>query len=81
MTRDESVGLKVSFPTVEEDKIVYRFLTDPFPNLKNAVEAEKLDATYMAFKVSHLLGQGWSYKSTKHLWKNDMFTEHMIFRK
>ncbi len=79
--RDASVGLKVSFPVVEENKIVYRFLTDPFPGLKQAVEPEKLDAAYMGFKVAYLLGEEWNYKTTKHLWKGDEFTEHEIFRK
>lgn len=79
--RDASVGLKVSFPVVEENKIVYRFLTDPFPGLKQAVEPEKLDATYMGFKVNYLLGEEWGYKTGKHLWKGDEFTEHIISRK
>ena len=76
--RDKSVGLKVSFPEVENSKIVYRFLTDPFPGLKGKVDAHKLDDTYMAFKVDYLLGNGWKYGTTKHIWKGDEFTEHVI---
>lgn len=79
--RDRSVGLHVEFPEIAKDKIVYRFRTDPFPNLRGQVEAEKLDDTYMGFKISYLLGDDWIYKTTKHLWKGDEFTEHMITRK
>ncbi|MCD6247404.1 MAG: hypothetical protein J7J87_03175 [Candidatus Diapherotrites archaeon] len=79
--RDESVGLHVEFPEVSENKIVYQFHTDPFPNLKGQVEPEKLDATYMGFKVRYLLGNNWGYKTTKHLWKGDPYTEHVIFKK
>jgi hypothetical protein len=76
--RDESVGLNVKFPTVSEKRIVYQFWTDPFPGLKGHVSAEKLDATYMDFKVSYLLGPEWSYRTTMHIWKNGAFTEHVI---
>jgi len=76
--RDKSVGLYVEFPEVTDTRIVYQFHDDPFPNLKGFVEAEKLDATYMKFKVSYLLGEGWSYRTTKHLWKGDECTEHVI---
>ena len=76
--RDESVGLKVEFPEVRDKRIVYRFLTDPFPNLKGRVAAEKLDATFMKFKVEFLLGKEWSYTTTKHMWNGDSFTEHVI---
>src|SRR3989338_10660774 len=31
--RDESVGLRVSFHAVTEDKIIYQFHDDPFPGL------------------------------------------------
>ena len=79
--RDASVGLKVSFPAVSETKIVYRFHTDPFPGLKGKVDAGKLDATYMRFKVEYLLGAKWTYKTTSHLWKGDSFTEHIISKK
>ena len=78
--RDEAVGLKVELE-VTDSKIVYRFLTDPFPNLKGQVGAEKLDATFMRFKVEFLLGKGWSYHTTKHLWNGDKFTEHVIEKK
>jgi hypothetical protein len=79
--RDEGVGLHVEFPEIGENRIIYRFHTDPFPNLKGQVDPGKLDATYMAFKVRYLLGEGWSYSTTKHLWRGDSFTEHVIARK
>lgn len=79
--RDESAGLRVEFPEVSDRKIVYRFLTDPFPNLKGHVGAEKLDATYMKFKVEFLLGKDWSYQTTKHIWRGDFYTEHIIEKK
>jgi hypothetical protein len=47
--RDGSVGLQVEFPILSDNKIVYRFHTDPFPGLKGHVDPEKLDATYMDF--------------------------------
>ena len=76
--RDEAVGLKVDFPEVTENRIVYRFHTDPFPSLKGHVSPDNLDATYMEFKVAFLLGKDWSYETTKHLWKGDAYTEHVI---
>lgn len=76
--RDKSVGLHVEFPAVTDDRIVYQFHTDPFPGLKGYIEPEKLDATYMEFKVLHLLGDDWHYTTTKHLWKGDDCTEHVI---
>lgn len=79
--RDESVGLKISFPVVEENNIVYRFHTDPFPNLKGVVGAEELDDKYMRFKVGYLLGSEWGYETTTHLWRGGEFTEHIIYRK
>lgn len=76
--RDKSVGLHIEFPVITDSVIVYQFHTDPFPNLKGQVDPEKLDATYMKFKVSFLLGDGWTYRTTKHLWKGDGYTEHVI---
>jgi hypothetical protein len=76
--RDRNVGLHVEFPEITKNRIVYRFHTDPFPNLKGHVEHEKLDDTYMDFKVRYLLGEDWTYKTTKHLWDGDEFTEHII---
>ncbi len=76
--RDESVGLKVDFSEITNSRIVYRFHTDPFPNLKDQVSPEKLDDTYIAFKVRYLLGENWAYKTTKHIWEGDEFTEHVI---
>lgn len=75
--RDKDVGLKVSFQ-VDDNKIIYRFHTDPFPGLRGEVEPEKMDATYMIFKVFYLLGEDWSYRTTKHLWKGDEVTEHVV---
>ena len=79
--RDKSVGLKVSFPEVNETRVVYRFLTDPFLGLNGKVDAHKLDDTYMAFKVEYLLGNDWNYKTPKHIWKGNAFTEHIISKK
>ncbi len=76
--RDKSVGLKVKFPVVSKDKIVYQFWADPFPGLKGKVGAHELDDTYMHFKVAYLLGPNWKYRTTKHLWKGSRFTEHVI---
>jgi hypothetical protein len=79
--RDKSVGLRIEFPEISEGKIVYRFLTDPFPGLKGHVDPHKLDDTFMRFKVSFLLGPDWHYRTTKHIWKGDAFTEHIIEKK
>ncbi len=79
--RDESVGLRVEFPEITDNRIVYQFHTDPFPGLKGEVDAGKLDATYMAFKVRYLLGDDWSYTTTRHIWREGGFTEHVIERK
>lgn len=76
--RDKSVGLKVKFPIVSKDKIVYQFWTDPFPGLKGQVAARLLDDTYMRFKVEYLLGNDWKYSTTKHLWNGSKYTEHLI---
>ncbi len=78
--RDKGVGLKVSF-LILSDKIIYRFHTDPFPGLKNRADAAKFDSTYMDFKVSFLLGDDWTYKTTRHIWNGDKFTEHVIMKK
>ena len=78
--RDNNVGLNVKFPEVSENKLVYQFYTDPFPNLKNEISPQKLDDTYIAFKVRHLLGDNWNYKNTTHLWNGDSCTEFVIFK-
>ncbi len=75
---DESLGLVVEFPEVTDDRIVYRFHTDPFPNLKGQVDPTKFDDSYLRFKVEYVLGDDWTYRTTKHLWKGDPFTEHVI---
>ncbi len=80
-TRDKNVGLKVKFPQVTDDKIIYQFHTDPFPSLKGKVNPSDLDASYMNFKVNYLLGNKWAYKTTKHIWKGDKYTEHVIAKK
>jgi len=79
--RDNSVGLRVEFPEVSEKKIVYRFIDDPFPGLKGKVDYKKLDKTYMQFKVDYILGKNWGYTTTKHIWKGDSHTEHIITKK
>ncbi len=79
--RDESVGVEVKFPIVTDRKIVYQFWTDPFPNLKGKVDPHTLDDTYMHFKVSYLLGDNWTYNTTKHFWRGDACTEHVIEKK
>jgi hypothetical protein len=78
--RDSGVGLRVEFPEITGNRIVYRFHTDPFPNLKGHVEPGKIDDTYMAFKVRYLLGSDWGYTTTRHIWNGDGFTEHVIKR-
>lgn len=78
--RDNNVGLIVKFPEISENKLVYQFHTDPFPNLKNEVSPQKLDDTFIAFKVRYILGDEWSYKNTTHLWNGDSCTEFVIFR-
>ena len=75
--RDETVGLSVEFRK-ENDCLHYIFHTDPFPNLKKYVTAKEIDATYIPFKIKYLLGDGWKYKTIKHLWNGDSCTEHVI---
>jgi len=82
--RDNSVGLRVEFPLVKDDEVVYQFLDDPFPILgvhADRPEPEQMDGTYMLFKVDYLLGDGWEYDTTSHLWRGDDRTEHVITRK
>jgi len=78
--RDAAVGLKVSFRNLPSG-FTYRFHTDPFPGLRGEVAPEELDRTYMEFKRDYLLGPAWSYKTTKHLWRGDAFTEHVFEEK
>jgi len=78
--RDESVGLIVALPVVTQEKIIYQFHRDPFPNLKNIVEKQDLDRTYINFKVKFLLGDEWSYHTTQHIWDGFPFTEHVIYK-
>lgn len=78
--RDKMVGLKVEFIRNSANELVYQFHDDPFPNLKGLVDPQKLDHCYMAFKVRYILGEGWSYKTTKHLWNGDQYTEHQIYK-
>lgn len=79
--RDNNVGLLVKFPEMTDDKLVYQFHTDPFPNLKNKVDPQKLDDTYIAFKIRYILGDDWDYKNTAHLWNGNECTEFVIFKK
>src|SRR4029079_3298687 len=76
--RDNNVGLLVKFPEVSDNKIIYQFYTDPFPNLKKEVLHAKLDDTYISFKIRYLLGDHWRYKTTKHIWNGDNYTEFVI---
>jgi len=78
--RDNSVGLRVKFPEITENKIVYQFYDDPFPGLKGKVEHEKLDDTFISFKIKHILGNEWKYKTTKHAWDGNEYTEYVITR-
>ena len=78
--RDKNVGIRVKFPTVEKDKIVYQFLDDPFPGLNGKVNAEDLVDTYINFKIKTILGEAWNYKITKHFWNGDKYTEIEIIR-
>ncbi len=79
--RDKLVGLHVEFPGVTDNELVYQFHDDPFPNLKGYVDHRKLDHCYMNFKVQYILGSEWDYKTTKHLWNGDAYTEHVIYKK
>ena len=79
--RDKLVGLHVKFPRVTDNELVYQFHDDPFPNLKGYVDPHKLDHCYMSFKVQYILGSEWDYKTTKHLWNGDAYTEHVIYKK
>lgn len=78
--RDNAVGIRVELPVVKENRIVYRFLTDPFPNLKGLVDPHDLDATYLRFKVRYLLGENWTYTTTQHIWEGAPYSEHIITR-
>lgn len=78
--RDKLVGLRVEFPVITENEIIYQFYDDPFPNLKGFVEANDLDRCYMNFKVKNILGGDWDYKTTKHIWLGDDYTEHLIYK-
>ena len=79
--RDKLVGLHVEFPSTTMNELVYQFHDDPFPNLKGHVNHQDLDKCYMHFKVQYILGQNWDYKTTKHIWSGDDYTEHLVFKK
>ncbi|MBI4163280.1 MAG: hypothetical protein HY512_00330 [Candidatus Aenigmarchaeota archaeon] len=76
---DRMLGLKVEFK-IEQNKIIYRFHTDPFPLLKGQIDPTKFDDAYLRFKVEYILGNEWKYTTTKHFWRGDPFTEHVIER-
>lgn len=78
--RDAAVGLRVEFELMPDNKLVYRFYDDPFPNLKGLVEFKELDRCYMGFKVKYFLGEEWDYETTKHFWKGDECIEHIIYK-
>lgn len=79
--RDMAVGLRVGFELIQENKLVYRFFDDPFPNLKGMIDFKKLDKCYMRFKINYFLGEEWDYETTKHLWNGDECIEHIIYKK
>ena len=79
--RDNMVGLRVAFPLVTQNEIIYQFLDDPFPNLKGCVDESKLDNCFISFKIKYILGEDWSYINTKHLWRGDKLTEYKILNK
>ena len=79
--RDKLVGLRVEFPKVTDGELIYQFHDDPFPNLKGFVNAKDLDRCYMNFKVQYILGENWNYKTIKHIWSGDDYTEHVLFKK
>lgn len=79
-SRDETVGLKVSFEKAENG-FYYCFLTYPFPLLKGKVDAEKLDATFIEFKKNYFLGSEWAWKITKHCFNGDDVTEYYFTKK
>lgn len=78
IARDNSVGLPVKFPEICDNKIIYQICIDPFINLKGIIDHNVLDSTYIDFKVRYLLGDGWSYITTKHFWKGDQCIEFII---
>ena len=77
---DMQLGLKVEI-YLFDDKVTYRFLDDPFPGLKGTLDHASCDSMYMDFKVNYLLGKKWFYTTTKHVWKGDGLTEHVIEKK
>lgn len=79
--RDQLVGLRIEFSKISDNELLYRFLDDPFPNLKGEIDHGLLDHCYMNFKVQYLLGNDWEYATNKHIWLGDKYTEHRIFKK
>jgi hypothetical protein len=75
--RDKGVGLIVSFEKTN-DGFIYRFYTDPFPGLKGKTELETLVDTYLSVKRDFFLGKDWDYKTTKHIWNGDEYSEHIF---
>jgi len=76
--RDNAVGIDVLFPEINQNKIVYQFITDPFPNLKEHYTTEEIYSTFIPFKIRHILGENWTYSISKDIWKNDEITEVII---
>lgn len=68
----------MSFQNLDDGTFVYRFHTDQFPGLKGKIDPYVLESTYMKFKVNFFLGPDWTYTTTKHIWKGDTYTEHVI---
>ena len=79
--RDRAVGLRVEFPQVTKNKIVYRDYDKIFPGLQGHMKLQDLVDVLIGFKVRHILGGGWECRINKHLWKGDKYTEYIIEKK
>ncbi len=51
-----------------------------FPNLRGVVDPAKFDDSYLRFKVEYILGECWRYRTTKHIWRGDSFTQVALRR-
>jgi hypothetical protein len=75
--RDKSVGLKVSFRKTPSG-FIYRFHTDPFPNLRGKTSWKPIVDAYLKPKMAFFLGNGWVVHTTKHIWDGAPYTEHVF---
>ncbi len=78
---DSSMGIKSTFSVLGPEKFSYKLYTDIFPNLKGLVDPQKLDETFVKYKVHFFFGPEWSYSATKHIWKGDECTSYIIRKK